>query len=69
MTRLRLAALDLAGTSLAEALLRARMGLQLGHLSSHLDCGLATIQFSPTSDRDFPAQMGFIQYTPTLDRR
>ena len=31
MTRLRLAPLDLAGTSLAEALLRARMGLQLGH--------------------------------------
>src|SRR5208337_4703714 len=31
VTRLRLAPLDLAGASLAEALLRARMGLQLGH--------------------------------------
>ena len=34
--RLRLAPLDLAGASLAEALLRARMGLQLGHFSSLL---------------------------------
>src|SRR5664279_4316514 len=31
VTRLRLATLDFAGASLAEALLRARMGLQLGH--------------------------------------
>jgi hypothetical protein len=32
--RLRLAPLDLAGAGLAEALGRARMGLQLGHCSS-----------------------------------
>jgi len=40
--RLRLAPLDFAGASLAEALGRARMGLQLGHFLLVLDRRLSS---------------------------
>jgi hypothetical protein len=42
MARLGLVPLDFAGTSLAEALFRARMGFQLGHFLLVFGQGLVT---------------------------
>ncbi len=54
--RLRLAPLDFAGAGLAEALGRARMGLQLGHCSSRMGLAWLPTPKSPR-DRDFPASL------------
>src|SRR6202142_2925857 len=66
--RLRLAPLDFAGASLAEALGRARMGLQLRHsFSSFPGFGGAGCSSGASEGRDFPARLGLNQYNVSLD--
>ena len=64
MAHLGLATLDFAGASLAEALLRARMSLQLGHFFLDLDRPSCRSPEIASREQEFPCPGGFVQYTP-----